>query len=412
MQKGLWSKHLLSWYLYDFANSLMMISIGLYFSQWVVVDQGFPDFYFALAYMIPSALLIFISPYLGEVADAHHSHYRIFVTMSILGMLASVMLWYTGTLNLVWAAIFFYGAYQFCVQLALVPYGAFIKSLAHPKQYGAASGIGYASGQFGSIIGLLITLPIIGGSILFFGTGRLAAILPGIFAFFLFSLPSFIYLPRAKFRRKKPQYTFFSSVWKALKESRKHKGVLGLLVAFYFFSDAMASITLFAAIYLQKVLAVPDNLKVLMYVLVIVGVLVGSFIGGFISDRFGHRRTTILGLLFTIIAILGAAFATTMTHIFISFPAFGLFSGAVYASSRAYLASLIPAKESGKYFGLYALSERFGSILGPGIWSLVVWLLPFPWNYRMAVVSMAVLVAIGIIPLLMRQKDMGAIARR
>ncbi len=37
-----------AWALYDFANSLLVINATVYFSQWVVVDRGLTDFWFAI----------------------------------------------------------------------------------------------------------------------------------------------------------------------------------------------------------------------------------------------------------------------------------------------------------------------------------------------------------------------------
>jgi UMF1 family MFS transporter len=88
----------------------------------------------------------------------------------------------------------------------------------------------------------------------------------------------------------------------------------------------------------------------------------------------------------------------------------GISSGVGYASSRAYLAVLITAEESGKYFGLYTLAERFASVIGPLLWGIIVWCLsPFyPWNYRFAALAMAILVFTAVIPLL---KDRAIITR-
>jgi MFS transporter, UMF1 family len=400
--RGLWTRKSWSWYLYDFANSLFFVVVGLYFSQWVVVEKGMPDFYFALPFMIATALLIFVSPYVGELGDARQNHHRILLWMTILTILSGILLITSAKSGLVFVAIACYGAFQFFEQLALVPYTAFMKSVAQPKQYGAVSGIGYAFNEAGNIIGLLLSLLVIYGVVTMFGTGRISAIIPALIGFMIFVIPAFFLRMTGKARPMR--HSLLSALWKNVKESRKRPEVFRLLLAFYFFSDALASVTLFAAIYLEKVLQVPDTMKVLMYVFVIVGMMAGAFAGGIVSDRLGHRRTTIISLLCTAIVIIATAFATGMLFIAITFTLFGVFSGAVYASSRAYLASLIPAKDSGKYFGLYMLSERFASILGPAIWSIIVWALKdqFPWNYRIAVLAMAALAACGLIPLLVR----------
>ena len=75
--------------------------------------------------------------------------------------------------------------------------------------------------------------------------------------------------------------------------------------------------------------------------------------------------------------------------------------GVGYAASRSYLATLIPTAESGRFFGLYIFSERFASIVGPLLWSAIVYFFAsyYTMNYRYAFFTMGALVLIAAIPL-------------
>ena len=411
--KELWRKPLSSWYLYDFANSLLIINANLYFSQWIVVDKGIPDFFFALPFMIATALLLFVSPYVGYLGDKNASHHKIFIFAALATVASSILMWasarYAPIIMSAILALIAYGLYQFFAQLVLVPYTAFIKTIAPKEHYGAVSGLGFSFGQLGNIFGLLLTLPITYGVITFFGTDRIAVLLPATVAFLLFATPSFFYLRTTTKNADVHKPHLFKTLWHSVKESKKYPGVFELIIAFYFFSDALMSISLFGAIYLQNVYGAPDTLKVPMYLLAIGGMFAGALLGGVVADKKGHRFTMITALCCTVIMILFVAFASTMYQVIVSFSLFGFFSGAVYSSSRAYLALIIPEQESGRFFGLYELSERFASIVGPAIWGVTVWLLRdfFPWNYRAAVITMALLATFGLIPLL-RKKSVSA----
>ena len=80
--------------------------------------------------------------------------------------------------------------------------------------------------------------------------------------------------------------------------------------------------------------------------------------------------------------------------------------GVVYASSRSYLASLIPVGESGTFFGLYTFAERFASVIGPAIWGIIIFGFSTlaPANYRIAAFVMGILVLAAVIPLLKIKK--------
>jgi UMF1 family MFS transporter len=44
--------------------------------------------------------------------------------------------------------------------------------------------------------------------------------------------------------------------------------------------------------------------------------------------------------------------------------------GGIQATSRAYFAKLIPADNSGEYFGFFDIFGKFASVLGPMLYSL------------------------------------------
>ena len=377
-QKRLWNKELIPWYLYDFANSFISINMIVYFSQWVVVDHNVSDFWFALPAILATLVLVFLSTHVGRKGDIHESHYPIFRNTTLLVFIVVLGLILAGrtlSYGAVVVPLILFGCYQFFFQLALVPYNAFIKHISSKEDYGKISGLGFAFGNAGMILGLLITLPVINGSVTFFGNDRLAPLIPGLIVFSLFSLPSLIVFSRKRFLKKpvkeEPAH-FFKSFWNNLKKSKEHPGVFPLLLSFYLFSDAITTISLYSAIYLQRVFLLPDSFKVQIFIIVFAGVLIGAFFGGMLSDRYSHKKILIISLFLNALAIFIIAFNTQVNLLSFIFLLFGLTMGVVYASSRSYLASLIPVGESGTFFGLYTFAERFASVIGPAIWGIII----------------------------------------
>lgn len=416
-KKELWTKPLFAWYLYDFANSFVFINTTLYFSQWVVVDNKVSDFWLAVPFMVGTAILVFLSPYIGNYGDRRGAHYKIFLWTTLGTILSAFLIFFSGRVGIspikaVILALLFYALYQFFYQLAFVPYGVFMKYLARAEDYGKVSGMGFGASEVGHIFGIFLTLPIIYGVFTLFGTDRLSPLFPATIAFFVFSIPALLVL-RSKtflFNQSSPVFTpepsIFKSLWRNLQDAKKYPGVRPLIFSFYFFSDAVVSLTFFSAIYLQNVFGADDIFKIKAALLVIVGFFLGAIVGGLVSDFAGHKKVLLWSLIGTAGSIFGVALGESVSFNLVLFPFFGFVSGAAYASSRSCLASLIPQEESGKFFGLYSFAERFASIIGPLLWGLTTWVFVdyFPWNYRFAALAMALLVLISIVPLVLLYK--------
>ncbi len=413
-RRDLWTRDLVAWYLYDLANSFVAINMTLYFSQWVVIDRKLPDLWFSISFVVPTLILVFLSTYVGSLGDRRGSHSSIFINTTLAIFLSVVAILVVGRLTSSLAAVvvvlIFYACYQFFAQLAMVPYYAFIKHICSEDTYGKVSGIGFTFSQFGNIAGLLITLPIISGQIELFGHDRLAPLIPGLIIFFILFIPIYFTFRNRKFAYANPDLPKSPSLWKTfltnLKDSRRYPGVFNLLLAFYLFSDAITTLTLYSAIYLQNVFNIEDALKVQIFVLVLVGFGIGSFISGVISDRYKHKPVLLASLLINAITIFIISLNANPGALSTIFSVFGLTMGAVYTSSRSYMASLVPKSESGTFFGLYTFAEKFASVVGPLVWGVIIFLLRsgFPVNYRAAALAMGVLVLLGVLPLLIKDK--------
>ena len=118
--KSLWTKELIAWYLYDLANSFVTITMTLYFTQWVVVDGKFSDFWYSLGFIIPTFILIFLSTHVGKIGDLKGTHGKIFVQTTLatfLSVLGIILLGRSipGPIGVAIALVFF-AVYQFFVQ--------------------------------------------------------------------------------------------------------------------------------------------------------------------------------------------------------------------------------------------------------------------------------------------------------
>ena len=411
-KKELWTKELTAWYLYDFANSFMFINMTLYFSQWVVVDKGLTDFWYSLPVVVATIFLILATTYFGSIADRKGNHFKIFYysTLGIFISLAAIIAvgrLLPGLAGPILALILF-AIYQFFYQLALVPYSSFIKYISTEDIYGKVSGIGFGFSQFGHIAGLLLTLPITKGIITEFGTDRLSPLIPALIAAIVFFLPSYFAFRKKHFApvESTEKISWWRSTWDNLKESRRYPGAFPLLLSFYFFSDGILTLSLYSAIYMEKVFQVDDPFKVKIALYITIGFAIGAFLGGAIADRFKHKPILIGSLILCGLSILAIALISNQSLLVPLYLILGFTMGTTFASSRSYYASLIPKERSGALFGLYVFAERFASILGPLVWGVTIFVLKdyVPINYRTAAFMMGLFVLLALIPLVYKRR--------
>jgi MFS-type transporter involved in bile tolerance (Atg22 family) len=92
----------------------------------------------------------------------------------------------------------------------------------------------------------------------------------------------------------------------------------------------------------------------------------------------------------------------------------GILLGGLWTTSRPLLAELVPREDLGRFFGLFALSGRAAAIVGPLVWTGIVFLAqpgksfnswvgsvfaesPSAIPYKLAVLSLAVMIMVGLI---------------
>ena len=63
-------KRIFLWSLYDFANSIVLMAFLFYFSQWLVIDQGKPAWWYNLSLALSSGLFILTAPVISRAIDA------------------------------------------------------------------------------------------------------------------------------------------------------------------------------------------------------------------------------------------------------------------------------------------------------------------------------------------------------
>lgn len=389
-------RNIFLWILYDFANSFVVITFFLYLSQWLVIDAGLSSFWFNSIFVGSTILLLFSAPILAGLSDKIQKR-RMFLNIMTIGAFicygATALVAGLGTEYVWWVAGIWLLA-QYFYQFSFVFYNPMIDELAPLEKRGRLSGLGQTANWIGQLAGILVAL-------LFASSGRVAPLLPSVLIFFTLSLPMMIF-----FKETKPQIETKITLRAAKEESRRfasrfyqflrYSPAAVFLVAFFFFNDAILTLSHNFPIYMQKVFEVTDNTKSLLLLAILVMSALGAYLSGWLGDKIGMKKTIkiILGAWMVIIPVISL---TTSLALFSAVTiAVGILYGSIWSVTRAYLSGILPREEMNYGFSFYTLAERFATFAGPLTWGLIVGsFAESPFGYRTAALLMTVFVIIG-----------------
>ena len=403
-------KSIAAWALYDFANSVYAAVIpatifGVYFVQVIVGNEGGRgDAWWANVASVSVLFVAISSPVLGAIADTAGVRKKMLFLYTYLCIAAvalfttiepGMVLW--GFTLAVLANIGFEGA--------LVYYNAYLPDLAPRGREGSISALGYGVGYIGSIIGLVVALPLVSRE-RFDLTWLAVALL-----FAVTSVPSFLFLPPDRPGTKtltRAATDGITGFRKIVGEVLAERELCRFLLAFFFYIDGVLTVIWFASVFAATTLGFEAQELILLFIIVQLAALTGAFALARPTDRWGAKKVINLTLLLWTGVVVGAYFVQTKPVFVVLAVAaeFGL--GSVQAASRSLMAALIPPGKEAEMFGFYALCGKSSSILGPVVFGQVS--LAFGGNQRVAVLALGAFFLTGLI-LLQRVRVPGRAAR-
>ena len=382
-------KKLFLWCLYTVANSVVFINFLVYFSKWLVVDGGVSDLAYNMVFVTTAILLLFSAPALAAHND-DAGHRKLFLNISTIGIAAAYFLAAISATTGAPATLsfLFFLAGQYCYQLSFSFYDPLLNDVADEKHRAAASGLGQFCSSFGMVLGLAISLPLA-------HSGRLAPLIPSVIIFLILALPMMIWYRESRTTNYEPRATIkLGFDGKKFLYFMRTSAAAPVLVAFFFYNDALATITNNYSIYAARVVGMSDATTSIMLMVVMIAGAIGALLSGFFGDRLGIKRCLkiILWTWFLLIPVM--ALANDMRTFFALATLLGLATGAGWATSRAYISLCLDDDNLGYGFSFYTIFERFSSIMGPLAWGAI---LTAGGTYRLAMMSMSIFVAIGLI---------------
>jgi UMF1 family MFS transporter len=380
-------KSLAAWAAYDWANSAINTIIftfvfSLYFQNAVYGDKIGGSVAWGYAQGIAGVFIALLSPIIGATIDRYGPHKPALKFLTVLSVALTASLFFIKPEHsYIFPALIICGLLTVAFEMIQNIYNATLTIIAPPDKLGRVSGIGWGFGYIGSIISLAIVLfAFIGlGS----GTGVLGITkenslnIRGTFVFTalwfaIFAIPFFGFCPDAEKTGntiKQSLKSGLNDLKTTFKHAKQFPDILKFLAASAIYRDGLATLFAMGGLYAGGTLGMTMTEVMIFAIAINIASGIGAISFAFIDDKIGTRTTIITSLIALI--IIGTAVVLTIdkTMFIILACLLGLCIGPVQSSSRTLLAQICPPDKTGTFFGLYAMSGRAVSFIGPFIFA-------------------------------------------
>src|SRR5262245_7931367 len=204
MLKGIQNKReILSWCLFDFANSsfttiVITIVYSVYFVNIAAMGSGNGDFLWGAGNLISQGFVLLTAPVLGAIADYSASKKKfLFLSYSICIIFTALLYFVTPGAAVPGLILFIIGNFAYSSGENLI--ASFLPEIAKPEDMGKISGFGWSLGYMGGLLALVCCLPFLKGGFVLQNEHNLRITNLVVAAFFLVAgIPTFLFVHERK----------------------------------------------------------------------------------------------------------------------------------------------------------------------------------------------------------------------
>lgn len=378
-------KEIISWCLYDWANSAFTLTImagffPVFFKNfWSAgVEPTVSTARLGLGNASAGLIVALLSPLLGALADAGRAKKKLMGFFVLLGVATSGMLFFVGQGNWIFAIMIFMAA-SIGFNCANLFYDSLLIDICEKEKMDMVSSMGYSLGYLGCGLLFLFNVIMVSKPTLFGLDGPASAVkmsfLVAAVWWMAFSLPLFLFVKEKFYSEARGLFSIVQNSIKNLSTTFvkiiNDRTLLFFLVAYWLYIDGLNTFVLMSV---DFGLSIGISARALMTALLVVQfVAFPSALGfGFLARRFGAFSMIVVGIfIYILVSGVGALMLRTQTDFIILAGITGMAQGGIQALSRSYFAKLVPPSESADYFGFYNVVSRFAVIIGPAVVGMV-----------------------------------------
>ena len=424
-------REIFGWKMYDWANSAFYTTVvGALFSPYItrlaqdavgkngtVLDLGVlgtvtAESFPTLCVSISVGAQVLVLPILGALGDYSDLKKRLMALFCYIAVAANALLFFiSGNLYLLGGLLFIIA--NVCFGAALVYYNSFLPQITTEDQRDKVSSRGYAYGYFGGGLLLALNLLLVLGAERLGISAGLAVRLSFLSAAIWwggFALIAFRRLETRKAAKSLPPgqsyltagFLELRSTWKVL---RKLPLTLKYLIVYLIYNDGIQTVIFASSAFLEQELFREPNPTFLLSIFLVVQFV--AVLGALLFERLAYliktRNAIIVSLfLWSCVVIYAYAFLQNTYQAWIMAIVIAIVLGGSQALSRSLFSRMIPAGREASFFGIYEVSERGTSWMGPLLFSIVV---ARTGSYRQALLSLIFFFVVGLIGLFLIDTD-------
>ena len=388
-----------AWALYEWAQQPYWALIATfiftpYFAAGFVGDAAKGQSLLGYAGAVTGLMIAVFSPLVGASVDARRNPRIWLVGLAIPFVLASSALWLAtpGDPSRILPILICLVVAGVSAELSGSVMNALLPLVAKPGQVGRLSGTAWALAYVGALITLFVVLlcfslpkvPMLGLSKALHEPDRIVGPLVAVW-FLVLSWPLMLIAPQPpKIAGQKP----LAELWATIRSLRQRPWMLRFLIGRMLVGDGISSFIAFGGVLAAGMFGWTTTQLGLYAIALSITAGIGTFIGGRIDQKIGSKTTVLIAAGVVLFGAFGVGlvgrdslafvikvaapvaggplFASLPERVFLGFSLFvGLTFGPAQASLRAWMAQLAPAGESGRWFGLYALSGKATAFMAP-----------------------------------------------
>jgi len=405
-------KKIISWALYDWANSAFATTVmagffPLFFKSFWAADLSPVESTAVVGTTnsIAGLFIVLLAPVLGAYSDLGKLKKKFLAFFALLGVLSTGYLYFIPQGDWVMAAAFY--------ALAVVGfsggnifYDSLIISASRSDQRNQVSSLGFSLGYLGGGLLFLINVLMYLNPTWFGLSSEIEAILWSFLSvaiwWAVFSFPIFLNVHEESNNElsrglSKTIAKAFNEVFSTLREVKKHKRVALFLLAYWLYIDGVDTIIRMATAYGSDIGLETSSMITALLLTQFVG-FPATLVFGIFADKIGFKKILTIGISIYILISFYASYMTTAIEFYILAGTVGLVQGGIQAISRSFFSNLIPKNKEAQFFGFYNLIGKSAVFLGP---VLVSWVALMFGNPRYGILSLLFLFIPGLVLLWM-----------
>ena len=351
-------------------------------------------------------LQVIFLPFLGAVADYTHLKKPLLGVFCYIGAFATAALYFTtGERYLAASALFIFA--NLGAGASVVFFNSYLIDITTEDKRDKVSSWSFAAGYFGGFVTLIVGFALLADSanlgITQGDAARLCFAVAGLWWGGFAIITLLLLKKRAPLRTAPEGKSFLAAgigeLIQTFRELARLPQTLRFLIAYLLYNDGIQTVIAMAALFLGQELFVARGLEVDRTVLFIAFFIAQfvAFLGALIFERIAHFSSTktaiiVSLIIWSVIVIYGYAFLHTVGEAYFMSGAIGFVLGGSQALSRSLFSQMIPQGREAAFFGIYAISERGTSWIGPIVFGLVAQITD---SYRPAILALIAFFVIG-----------------